>query len=257
MALRDHIAGVIDDYCSPRDLVGLSKRLADLVMEIERPDVDEKPRGLHIVEDGPFDDPVDADCRNHVEQQAGRAALHPRSVARAAAPARSFVCDSSLSSEPWRCSIRARSTVRSRTAKEAERRRSSSSSAIGDDNAQALSGRRPGLDGRDSRRYGGSAGIHIPERQPEPGPRARLVVTGGRLAPETSTGHPVDLRLPQPSGAKAPAPLVKVQDHGTPRRSHRKSKSLQSDTTESMPCPQFTSSSWRSLLPAKSLPGPA
>lgn len=35
LALRARLAGVIDDGCSPRDLVGLSRRLLDVAQEIE------------------------------------------------------------------------------------------------------------------------------------------------------------------------------------------------------------------------------
>jgi hypothetical protein len=44
VALRDKIAAVIDEGCSPRDLVGSSRRLIDLAQEV---------RALDAVEDNP------------------------------------------------------------------------------------------------------------------------------------------------------------------------------------------------------------
>ena len=53
VALRDLIARTIDDGCSPRDLVGLSRRLMDLAGEVRA--VDEQGPALKLVEDEPWD----------------------------------------------------------------------------------------------------------------------------------------------------------------------------------------------------------
>lgn len=44
VALRDYIAKAIDDGCSARDLVGLSRRLIDLDREVRALDDSERPR---------------------------------------------------------------------------------------------------------------------------------------------------------------------------------------------------------------------
>lgn len=51
VALRAHIAAVIDDGCSARDLVGLSRRLVDLCQEIQALDASETRKGLVVVDD--------------------------------------------------------------------------------------------------------------------------------------------------------------------------------------------------------------
>lgn len=52
VALRDHIAARIDEGVSPRDLVGLSRRLLALAAEVRALDHGAGPR-LQVV-DGPF-----------------------------------------------------------------------------------------------------------------------------------------------------------------------------------------------------------
>jgi len=54
VALRDLIARTIDDGCSARDLVGLSRRLLDLAHEVRA--LDDGGPGLRLVtSDEPFD----------------------------------------------------------------------------------------------------------------------------------------------------------------------------------------------------------
>ncbi|MGY1845523.1 hypothetical protein [Modestobacter sp. SYSU DS0875] len=56
VALRDLIARRIDDGCSPRDLVGLSRRLLDLAAELRAVDADSSEHApLRVVSDEPFD----------------------------------------------------------------------------------------------------------------------------------------------------------------------------------------------------------
>jgi hypothetical protein len=55
VALRDHIARVIDGGCAARDLVGLSRRLIDLSAEVAHLDARESASGLRLVVDEHFD----------------------------------------------------------------------------------------------------------------------------------------------------------------------------------------------------------
>lgn len=55
VALRNHIARTIDDGCAARDLVGLSKRLVDLVREIEAIDAASSPLRLVSNRERTFD----------------------------------------------------------------------------------------------------------------------------------------------------------------------------------------------------------
>lgn len=55
VALRDLIARRIDDGCSPRDLVGLSRRLIDLAAEVRAIDAESAYPSLRVVSDEPFD----------------------------------------------------------------------------------------------------------------------------------------------------------------------------------------------------------
>lgn len=50
LALRARLAQVIDDGCSPRDLVGISRRLLDVAHEIETLTATDKP-ALRVVDD--------------------------------------------------------------------------------------------------------------------------------------------------------------------------------------------------------------
>lgn len=55
VAMRDLIARTIDDGCSPRDLVGLSRRLLDLAAEVRAIDLGASHLALVPAIDDPFD----------------------------------------------------------------------------------------------------------------------------------------------------------------------------------------------------------
>lgn len=58
VALRDRIAVCIDEGCAPRDLVGLTRRLMDIAIEIDALDAKEPRPRLTLVEDAVFDGSV-------------------------------------------------------------------------------------------------------------------------------------------------------------------------------------------------------